>query len=468
MEAVYFGKVAPSSDGVIYDESGNGNDAQLVNSYCIVGDGTVYADGNTENIHNGTFLDFDFIFKVDSIAPTEVNTLYSKGTVSNTEFVARIEGDDIKVFFGNGTLIEPIVIYNKMTAGTWHRIYGNFNNGVVTLNYDGVMYTTILSFNTILNSGLKSQMMVYGGAYKLKGAMSKCQVGYAEYNLAEGGLCETLINTGTAGGNAQLVNAVLADVRAGKQDIFHYNILNGFDLYSNGVAGEEIRIPIGKTFSQAGYSYVSTNQAGKWDNNSGSELQLPASLSSVQDATPISSLTNNAHLKWVNGEIREFIRLEAGESTITEVPLGTRMRVPFSDAVSFTKSNVNIKTGKSYNVYIEMSEYVSGYAYISLGGAVVAFVKLTGAITSGVIHAIVDTTYIRVVSSGSNVDLTLSKVFVWEVGTVPPLSYQEWQSNFNEADIAFSNTEENKHKKLALYSSARSLDEVTKIEKCIS
>ena len=279
--AQYFFKQAPSTNGLIIDESENGNDAQLVQSNCLMGDGNTLAVGNTETIHNGSFMDFEFFFKVNSIAPSEVNTLFSKGTGSNTEFTARIAGDDIQFYFGNGTSIESIIVYNMVTAGDWHHIKGSFDSGFVTLIFNGVEYNTTLSFNTLLDSGQVSQVMIYGGVYLLKGALAKCQVGFADYNCAEGGKSTQLFNTGTAGGTATITGFSMPTLW-GKQNRYHHNI-KGFDLWTNGVIGEEIRVPIGSTVIEAGYTFVSTNPGGAWHNNAESALQLPATLKTVTD-----------------------------------------------------------------------------------------------------------------------------------------------------------------------------------------
>jgi hypothetical protein len=104
-----------------------------------------------------------------------------------------------------------------------------------------------------------------------------------KYALAEGGLSTTINNSGTDTATAYLIGHTITDFWSEYQDVFHYNFLNGFDLYENGNAGEEIRVPIDSTFSQSGYTYTATYQAGVWHNGAETEIELPATLKAVVD-----------------------------------------------------------------------------------------------------------------------------------------------------------------------------------------
>ena len=214
-------------------------------------------------------------------------------------------------------------------------------------------------------------------------------------------------------------------------------------------------------------NFSPTNPAGKWHNGAETGIQFPESMQAIQDSVPITSLTRNAQLRWVDGELEGFDLIETGASTVTEVANGTRLLVPSGDITYISGYHAVIETGKTYNVYARMSEYVSGSAYVSLGGATLFLTSGTGVVTTGTITAISDTNYARLASSGAVVDLVVDRFYVWEEGTIPPLFYDEFESDFNEKHQVFSNIEEKKKRGIVFYNTPISGDELAKVNKCI-
>ncbi len=318
IQAIYLNKKRADS-ATIEDESGNGNNATLVQAQCAKGDGTAYAKGNTDNIHNGTNVDFRLI-----IAPSftsSYETILSKYDSTDGEFFFYTYNNDgtynnVLFFFykDNSGTSHQFYLLKNATADTWYDIEGNFDNGTITWTVNGGAEQTDSSSVTEIRSTTGDELELFsrllGSTQFYTGKASFLKFGNAEFNLAEGGLSDILYNTGTAGGNAVLQGATLSDFWSEKQDVYHYNFLNGFDLWENGTAGEEIRVPIGKNVTTSGYSYSETYQAGKWHNDAETKIQLPLSLKTVADGDITNPLNydnfeldfNNAHTGFSNRE----------------------------------------------------------------------------------------------------------------------------------------------------------------------
>ena len=287
MQAAYLGKKQPSSAGVIYDESKNNNDAQLVQSSCGKFDGNTKAEGNTEDLYSPDYVPFKIIFT--NPTTTSQQFLISKYNIyagDGLSFAIFVKNKQVEFSLSQNGSDETLYTINTiLTDGEISTLEGAFEYGVLSGKLNGVDF----SFNTIeysiyLASTAKIELGGLQGSNSLKytGQLIYAKLGNAEYNLAEGN-GDTLYNTGTAGGDADLIGATLTDFWSAKQDVYHYNFLSGFDLYENGTAGEEIRVPIGAIVNQTGYSYTDTYKAGKWHNNAETKIQLPTGLKAVVD-----------------------------------------------------------------------------------------------------------------------------------------------------------------------------------------
>jgi len=453
---VYLGKVAPSSAGVVYDESGNSNDAQLVNSYAMQGDGVVYAEAGNAAVHDGlNFTGAIIWYNNDTIGSLGGKFLASVGNKELTWYQSTIT--NLKLFYSGDGITESVA--NFAIISGWNTLEYEFNNGVFSYILNGVSSSLTLAYTSINTGAANLSLFAQtGGIAKFSGKIAYFKYGNAEFNLCNGGLIEAIPNTGTAGGDATLFNATYPTLWA-LQDVFHYNFLNGFDLYENGNVAEEIRVPIGHTFSQVGYTLTSSNLAGIWHNGAETEIEFPATLSSVQDVTPISSLTNNKYLEFINGSVKEA----TNQVNVFEVVNGARFFAAAGSTSYLWFNNAEAIAGRTYNYYLEVIGTTSSI-YLTLGN--INFGSFSNGIYTGSLTPTVDGN-IRLARNTSPVDLIVSKLYVWEADTVPPLSYEEMESNYNGADIVFSNTEENKKKKIVAYDSARTTDEMITIQKCI-
>jgi predicted RNA-binding Zn-ribbon protein involved in translation (DUF1610 family) len=451
---------------VVYDESGNGNDAQLVNSNCLHFDNVMYAKGDIAGYpRTSQNISLKIRFKFDSDSKGEL-LIYDGDASGNRNFTMfKITNVTNEIAFylydSAGTLTNLVTGANlKNVWHNWHVTY----DGSTFLITDIDTGETIESF--VYTGGIRqipNSIVIFGavpgGAVPFLGDMCDLEYCGAEYVCAEGGLTETLSNKGI-GGDLTLFNATYPTLWA-TQDVFHYNFLNGFDLYENGTAGEEIRVPIGHTFSQSGYTYTATYQAGIWHNGAETQVKLPDSYSAVQDATPISSLTDNKNLEWVDGKLRGFSAVTSTTSTLTEESNGTRFYCP--DVGNSYILQLGTEAGKTYNYMVVVSAFIGGSLLLKLGTAQARINSL--GVTAGVLVA--DDVTILLGREVTGTDITVSKLYVWEAGTVPPLSYEEMETNYNGADQVFSNTEEGKKKKIVAYDRELTTEEQLTIQKCI-
>jgi len=275
--AQYFFKQAPSTNGLIIDESGNGNDVQLVQSNCLAGDGAVYAKTVPVVLHNGTNFRGGFI----------VNNRGNTGSIggkwlptANRELTFYLlNSTTIRMFYSSDGVMEASVDFTVSLG--WITLLYEFKNGILDFVLNGVSGQYNLGI-TEIHAGLSELNILAqtGGLFRLDADVAWFKHGDAEFNCAEGGKSTILHNVGI-GGDATIL-AFNMPTLWGKQDVYHYNI-KGFDLWTNGVVGEEIRVPIGATVIEAGYTFVSTNPGGAWHNNAESALQLPATLKTVID-----------------------------------------------------------------------------------------------------------------------------------------------------------------------------------------
>lgn len=455
LSAVYLNTHAISEDGVIDDESGNGNDAQLVESHCGTFDGATVATANNNPLHNTTNISGKIIYinGTDRIA-SKWNTEkeFSFNQVSNIR---------LDFYLSNGTVFEFTSI--TMQDIPIHTIEWEFNNGELTWIADGVSGNATLTFNTV-NNGIDPLKFSYIG---FTTTLMYFEYGTAIFNFSEGGLSDTLYNSGTAGGDAILTGATLEDFWGSTQDIYHYNFLDGFDEWVHATDGI-IRVPIGANVTQVGYIFIVSHPAGKWHNDAESKIQLPGALSAIQDGTPLTSLTDNKFLDWENGKVRGFEFVTVGTSIVEEVANGTKVFSPDGDTAYYKDLKYNIEIGKTYRYYIKVEEvWVRSFAYI--GGVFIHFFEVDiGTILTGSILATTATSNVEVGKYTAGTGCIISKIYVWEEGTVPLLSYREMETNFNDANQVSCNMKENQHKYLIAYNAEKDLAEKLKIQKCLN
>ncbi len=276
LEAVYLGKTLPSDVGLVTDESGNSNDAQLVNSQCAKLDGvTTIFFNSAKDFNIGDMLEIYANFNAVTGTSYFIGGLNENGLNSGI----RYNGTDFLAYCGSGGVTRTVAWTKedrlakfgckRISAGDYEIYIDDVLLGVSGME---------TSFNWTVNS-----IGTRAGSLGFTGCVAGFKMQNTEYALAEGGLSTTLNNSGTDTATAYLINATIPDFWSEYQDVFHYNFLQGFDLYENGNAGEEIRVPIGATFSQSGYTYTATYQAGIWHNGAETEIDLSDTLKAVID-----------------------------------------------------------------------------------------------------------------------------------------------------------------------------------------
>ena len=228
LQAVYLNKKAPSSAGVVTNES-EGADARLVNSTCGKFDGTVYGITPTGgSVHTGTKVIGAVLFKPTDLTDSQV--IFAKSTAGQHEFFLHTTGGTGTLNFylsGNGVALELAVI-GTVFVGTVYDFKLSFDNGVLSYSLNGATGSHTFTFDSIYNGTAKIALGKRSDlVYKYTGEIYYAQFGNAEFNLAEGA-GDTLYNTGTAGGNATLTGATLDDFWSERQDVHHKNILDGF------------------------------------------------------------------------------------------------------------------------------------------------------------------------------------------------------------------------------------------------
>ncbi len=256
---------------------------------------------------------------------------------------------------------------------------------------------------------------------------------------------------------------------------FHSGIKNGFyDSISGGKltkSGTSIYYPAIPALTNLLdiKNYPLTNPANRWHNGAETGIQLSPLYQDIQDSVLIASLTNNKSLEWINNDtkIRDANIVTTGTSIVEKVAAGTRLYAPDGDYVLYNfMSTKTIDENKTYKYYIVIEEFSgSGYATIYLGGQ---YVKLeVVGIVSGSVVASSTGNVIEIKRSGV-VDITISKIVVWEDGAIPPLFYEEMEEDFSNKHQVMMNMEDKKHRKLVMYDTPQTAENMTKIIKCIN
>ncbi len=214
-----------------YDGFWQSANAKLVQSMCAKFDGNTEADAGTEAIHDGVNLNIKLLFKTSSDVTTAASRMVvSKFLVAgNREFAVYQYQDDFKLLLYDASGTQYLKTFTAvLTANTWYNVEFDFKAGALTWDINGITGSETAPISTIAQSTAE---LVLGGRsdtpLRYIGNISYIKAGNAEFNFAEGAGA-TLYNTGTAGGNATLTGATLSDFWSERQDIYHYNILNGF------------------------------------------------------------------------------------------------------------------------------------------------------------------------------------------------------------------------------------------------
>jgi len=360
-----------------------------------------------------------------------------------------------------------VYLYKKSPTDT--EILGEKNNYDATLvesscgTFDGVAELTVsdlVGTETVVSSGGTATPTV--GVGKITFTAGSCwnlvlSSGHS-FNFAEG-WGTTIYNIGT-GADGTLSGATLSTFWGTRQDTYHYNVNNGFDLWENGTVGQEIRTPIGAT-SISGYTKTGSFTSGKWHNRAETGITFPSYFQTLQDSLPITSITKNAQLRWIDSSsLYEYIIYTSGVGTITQDANGVRIYTPAGDYVSFYRQNT-IENGKTYNYYMDLYS-LSGSVQLVGGGVTTTFT--TAGIKTGSFTA-TSSSSLEIKRNGVT-DAIVKNVFVWEENTIPPLFEKEIELNMNDGDKVFIGSTETKIAPIVIYDTAKTDAEKQKFYKC--
>jgi hypothetical protein len=270
-------------------------DIQKVNSNCIVGDGVCYAEGNSDILHNGTYLPFKIIFK---FVGSGTMSLGGKAYADATELMIRLISNKLYFRVSDDGIYATAPLWipsDILTENAWHELEGSINNGILTgsiteygtdnqgKNY--VVTSRVLShdfgISNVYISSSNIQIMRRISAENLVGSIAYFKYGNAEYKCSQGNPSTMLINSGTAGGNATIVGATYPDVW-GLQSVYHPNHDLGFS----------------ECFDVASTYYPSTNTS-KWTMRTGYFSELYSTARFLLMSTTVS-LSNGYGLYFRN------------------------------------------------------------------------------------------------------------------------------------------------------------------------
>ena len=264
------------------NEKSGGDNATLVQSNCATFSGAEYATGSSDAVHDGESISCKFIFKISSFASDiSLGGKYNTGANQReiTTYISSV-AKNFSIFYSSvGTNSIQITHSKVLDLNEWYTVCIDFTATGITISVNDDVET--FSYGGVLFSGTGDLQIGASGTStrKFNGELAYFKMGTAEFNLAEGAGSK-FFNTGTAGGVATITGAVLTTLRAGRQDLYHYNVENGFDLWEHATLAP-IFAPIGTTVTESGYTFTSTNPAGKWHNGAETGINFPASLSAI-------------------------------------------------------------------------------------------------------------------------------------------------------------------------------------------
>lgn len=261
-------------------------------SNCAYLDGITYAIGSTDPVQNGTTLEIECKIKIESLGGLRVIVSKYKPISGERGFLLAIHESGALLFWisSDGDNAHTITTDILLIGNVVYDIKVQYNNGDIVITANDMEYSVTSHIKSIYNGNSQPLLIgTYGNSStRFNGWMYGLKIKSGnitnKFNMSEGGLSDTLYNSGT-GSDATLVNATLL-LFWGTQDIHHANYKNGFDLWYNSVAEDYIRVPIGATVTQSGYVFVSSNPAGIGLNNCESKIKFDSTLAAANPSVP--------------------------------------------------------------------------------------------------------------------------------------------------------------------------------------
>jgi hypothetical protein len=164
--------------------------------------------------------------------------------------------------------------YINFTNDVWHDVINDYDADLVESNCVSATTASTLTFATelasadsITNSGTATvTLSTTGITVTADGTLFEVYVNGILFPFAEG-------NGTVAYGESNSI--AMTGINWTTQDAYHYNLLNGFDMYAD-TSGDIMRVPIGSTVSQAGWAKIDTFVAGANYIPAETKFKLPA------------------------------------------------------------------------------------------------------------------------------------------------------------------------------------------------
>lgn len=215
-------------------------------------DGTASLVNGTDTIYTSTRVDFACRFRSTTTSSVISRTLFSKylASAGKRSFAFTFVAKKATIYIsadGNANSAFELATTDLFDL-EWHEIIGKWEAGETVGTFsgtiDGIPFSVASTGYNSVNLPTDVQNKVAEGLF----ANFLGEIDYVRFgnSIFKGSSCwGTLVqNTGTAGGDGTVTNAVLANFWQRSDTATAHNFLNGFYLYENDTAGEEIRHPI--------------------------------------------------------------------------------------------------------------------------------------------------------------------------------------------------------------------------------
>jgi len=277
---------AVESDGfTLKDLSAEGNDALLVNSNCLKGSNTALNINslNTTPVASGlSCYDFsvEFSFKTSTITGTKVilGRFSDAGGTSGFLSCFTMAASGLKYYHADGSSSSNTTIIALLTANQEYKIKATVSNSTGRIDWfvDGVAGAGANITNKTPATALANEMFAIGRGYASSSALVSESIWDVKYydsvNYADlthhWPLCE-----GNGLGFYDIIGTLHGTMQGaswGTQNKYHYNYINGFELYGNST-GLVIRVPYKAAKAKitptiSGYTKYSDCDAGAFHN----------------------------------------------------------------------------------------------------------------------------------------------------------------------------------------------------------
>ena len=283
------------------------------------------------------------------------------------------------------------------------RFYCGINNGKISLGFGSQSYVGngTIDADTDVHAFLIEDGRLYvDGNLSADSNSSTFSTAVTAFNLKSGYV------TGISDANMQIYSIKIDDI-----------LIYGIDVGDV----KSIKLPAQITNPTLDINnWILTNPSGKFHNNSETKYKYGVDHQKSHDTVPYSSLTGNGELDWEGLILINFIELTNEASTITEEVNGIRLYSPDGD-LCYTENLKTYPVG-TYNFYMEIVE-ATGSIKAGLWQDLQVFNSIGIKTWTSIIPSSDTGVILSRVGAGDNI--VISKFYVWEANTIPPVSYDE-------------------------------------------